>query len=64
MNKELISSVLQEFGITEEELQQLPEITQTIDNFFAPIALCSSTCMASCSFTCDVSCGYTVSGAS
>lgn len=35
MNKELISSVLQEFGITEEELQQLPEITQTIDNFFA-----------------------------
>lgn len=34
MNKELISSVLQEFGITEDELQQLPEITQTIDNFF------------------------------
>lgn len=61
-NGSMVDSLLLEFGITEEQLQQLPEVTQAINDFFDTIDLCSNTCNASCSFTCDISCGYTVSG--
>ena len=61
-SKGVANTLLREFGITEEDLHKLPEVTQTINVFFDAVDLCAETCLASCDFTCDVSCGYTVSG--